>query len=402
MKILMVNKFLYPNGGSETYIFRLGEELTRKGNEVQYFGMEHEGRIVGNHAECYTSDMDFHGGGLKKLLYPFKIIYSFEAKRKIRKVLDDFQPDVVHLNNFNFQLTPSILYAIDGYRKKHKQVRIVFTAHDLQLVCPNHLFRIPSTGENCERCADGKFICCIRGRCIHNSRIKSVLGSLEGYLYRFLNTYRLIDCVICPSSFMERQMKKVPGFAGKTIAMHNFVDAAGKTDSGKKDYVLYFGRYSEEKGIRTLLAACRQLETIPFVFAGSGPLEEEVSLVPNIRNMGFLKGEQLRKVIEEARFCVFPSECYENCPFTVLEAQSFGTPVLGAAIGGVPELIRDGETGMLFESGNSEQLCRKISEMWNDREKLERYAENCRNTRYDTPEQYCEKLLKLYRGQNIS
>ena len=397
MKVLMVNKFLYPNGGSETYIFRLGEELTRLGNEVQYFGMEHEGRIVGNHAGCYTSDMDFHGGGLQKLIYPFKIIYSVEARRKIRRVLEDFHPDVVHLNNFNFQLTPSILYEINRYSRKKKKIRIVFTAHDCQLVCPNHLMRIPATGENCERCIDGKFGNCIRHRCIHNSLLKSILGSVEGYLYRILKTYRLIDCVICPSYFMEKRMEKVPGFQGKTVVMHNFVDAAEIKDCEKKDYVLYFGRYSEEKGIRTLLSACRQMPEIPFIFAGNGPLEKEVNLVPNVKNMGFLRGEQLRKIVEEAKFCVFPSEWYENCPFAVLEAQRYGTPVLGAAIGGIPELIRDGETGTLFESGDLEQLCRKISELWGDQERLKRYTENCRNTLFDTPEQYSEKLLKLYR-----
>ena len=112
MKILMVNKFLYPNGGSETYIFKLGEELQRQGHEVQYFGMEHEGRIVGNHAEAYTSNMDFHTGKLQKLLYPFRIIYSKEAYRKMQMVLNDFEPDVVHLNNINFQLTPSVLSLI--------------------------------------------------------------------------------------------------------------------------------------------------------------------------------------------------------------------------------------------------------------------------------------------------
>ena len=92
MKILMVNKFLYPNGGSETYIFKLGEQLQKKGHEVQYFGMEHAGRIVGNRLECYTSDMNFHAGGVGKLLYPFRIIYSGEAKRKMRRVLEDFRP----------------------------------------------------------------------------------------------------------------------------------------------------------------------------------------------------------------------------------------------------------------------------------------------------------------------
>ncbi len=121
MKILMVNKFLYPNGGSETYIFKLGEYFNGHGHEVQFFGMEHKGRIVGNHAESYTSDLDFHTGKLKKLLYPFKIIYSTEARKKIRKVLWDFRPDAVHLNNFNFQLTPSIIYEIKSYEKKKRK-----------------------------------------------------------------------------------------------------------------------------------------------------------------------------------------------------------------------------------------------------------------------------------------
>ena len=148
MKILMVNKFLYPNGGSETYIFKLGEQLQKEGHEVQYFGMEHEGRIVGNHAECYTSNMDFHTGKLQKLLYPFRIIYSREAKKKITVVLRDFQPDVVHLNNINFQLTPSVIYAVRDYEKKSgRKIKLVFTAHDYQWVCPNHMMRIPSTGE---------------------------------------------------------------------------------------------------------------------------------------------------------------------------------------------------------------------------------------------------------------
>ena len=121
MKILMVNKFLYPNGGSETYIFQLGRELEKMGHEVEYFGMEHKERIVGNRAESYTSNMDFHTSGIRRLLYPFQIIYSIEARKKLRAVLKDFEPDVVHLNNFNFQLTPSIIYEVESFDKKRKK-----------------------------------------------------------------------------------------------------------------------------------------------------------------------------------------------------------------------------------------------------------------------------------------
>ena len=122
MKILMINKFLYPNGGSETYMFGLGQQLEKMGHEVQYFGMEHEGRCVGNRVGAYTSSMDFHGGSrLAKLTYPLKTIYSSEARQKLRLVLDDFRPDVIHLNNFNYQLTPSVLLDADTCRRETPQ-----------------------------------------------------------------------------------------------------------------------------------------------------------------------------------------------------------------------------------------------------------------------------------------
>ena len=151
MKILFINKFLYPNGGSETYIFKLGDYLKSLGHEVEYFGMEHKGRCVGNRVGAYTADMDFHGGSkLSKLFYPLKTINSGEARRKLRLVLDDFQPDVVHLNNFNYQLTPSVIVETRRWEKQTGHpVRIVYTAHDYQLICPNHMLMNPTTGKVC-------------------------------------------------------------------------------------------------------------------------------------------------------------------------------------------------------------------------------------------------------------
>ena len=226
MKVLMVNKFLYPNGGSETYIFKLGEQLQALGHEVQYFGMEHEGRVVGNHAEVYTADMDFHTGGFKKLLYPLHIIYSTEAKRKMRCVLEDFRPDVVHLNNINFQLTPSVIYAVRAYGKKcGKPVKIVYTAHDYQWVCPNHMMRIPATGEICFACRGGDYKQCSKNRCFHNSRVKSILGTTEAQYYAKRKTYGMVDVIVCPSEFMKKQLDTDPLLADKTVMMYNFIDA---------------------------------------------------------------------------------------------------------------------------------------------------------------------------------
>lgn len=403
MKVLIVNKFLYPNGGSETYIFKIGKKLAENGHEVQYFGMEHEGRIVGNRVESYTSSMDFHTGKIGKLLYPFKIIYSLEARRKLRPVLEDFAPDVVHLNNFNFQLTPSILYEIERYEKKSgKQIRIIYTAHDYQLVCPNHLLLRPLEYEPCERCLQKGFQECIRGRCIHGSRIKSILGYMEGTLYKKLHTYRKLDAVICPSRFLRDRLAQYEDLRDKLLVMHNFVDKEDMQEEGDPQketsgrYALYFGRFCQEKGVGTLLQVCCSLPQIPFVFAGSGPMEEEVNAVKNVENRGFVSGEALYRLIAEAAFCVVPSEWYENCPFSVMESQIYGTPVLVSAIGGIPELVKDGETGELFTPGNVDELREKTEKLWKDRERLGRYTENCRSVQFDTTEEYCEKLMEVY------
>lgn len=397
MKILLINKFLHPNGGSETYIFELGKYLLSQGHQVQYFGMEHEGRIVGNEVNSYTTNMDFHQGSkISKLLYPFKTIYSVEARRKLRLVLDNFKPDVCHLNNFNYQLTPSIIVEIDNWRKKNNiNCKILFTAHDYQLVCPNHMCNNPNTNENCEKCLEGSFFNCTKGKCIHGSTLKSFIGTCEASFWKLNGVYKKIDNIICCSEFLKTKMDTNPVFATKTVALHNFIQKSDYPMQSKKDYVLYFGRFSQEKGIKTLIEVCKKLPEINFVFAGTGPLESELSEIPNINNLGFRTGDELKKLIAEARFTIYPSEWYENCPFSVMESQLYGTPVLGADIGGIPELIQDGITGELFESGNAEMLREKIEKLWNNKELTDLYSNNCKNIDFDTVEEYVEKVKRI-------
>ena len=396
MKILMVNKFLYPNGGSETYIFKLGAQLQALGHEVQYFGMEHEGRIVGNRVESYTSNMDFHGGSkLSKLLYPIKTIYSAEARKKIRLVLEDFRPDVCHLNNFNYQLTPSIILEIRKWeRQSGHRCKVLYTAHDYQLVCPNHSCR--NGQENCEKCLGGHFENCAKGKCIHGSFVKSVVGTLEAVFWKWMGVYQQIDTIICPSHFMKSKLDSNPVLAEKTVVMHNFVDPVEPKEVEKKDYVLYFGRYSKEKGIATLVQAAKELPEIPFVFAGSGPLEHLLAGVPNIQNVGFQTGAALEMLIRQAKFTVCPSECYDNCPFSVMESQMYGTPVLGANIGGIPELIKEGQTGELFESGSVLELIQKINRLWSNNQDLPEMKEICVCAPFMRTEEYTEKMIGRY------
>lgn len=400
MKILFINKFLHPNGGSETYIFKLGDYLKKRGHSVEYFGMEHKGRCVRNRVESYTSDMDFHNGGtLSKLTYPIKTVYSEEARKKLRPVLVDFEPNVVHLNNFNYQLTPSIIEEVVQWRKQsgHK-CRIIFTAHDYQLICPNHMLNNPNSGKNCEKCVGGHFIECVKGKCIHGSKVKSVIGAMEAYFWNTKGTYKYIDSMVCCSEFMKKKLDSNPLFARKTVVIHNFIGEPERKKAKKKEYILYFGRFSKEKGIDTLADVCKSLPKINFVFAGTGPLEEKLSSVANIKNVGFKKGQELETLIREALFSIYPSEWYENCPFSVMESQMYGTPVLGADIGGIPELIENGKTGELFESGNKNDLKEKTERLWKDRKKLAEYSKNCSDTKFDTIEKYYDKIIKIYEG----
>lgn len=397
MRVLMVNKFLYLHGGSETYILDIGKQLAKMGHEVQYFGMDDKQRTVGNKVNSYTVNMDFHTGGIQKLLYPFKILYSSEARSKIRVVLENFVPDVVHLNNINFQITPSIIYEVRKWEKKTKHsVKIVYTAHDPQWVCPNHMMMVPSTKELCFKCKGGNYGECTKNRCIHNSLVKSILGTIEGYIYKIFRTYKKVDTIICPSHFMKNTLSNNKDITERLVVLHNYCDTKEISTIEKKEYVLFFGRYSEEKGIDVLINACKQLPEVDFIFAGDGPLKEEVEKIENIKNVGFLSGKELRLMIAQAKFAVIPSIWYENCPFTVIEALKLGTPVIGSNIGGIPELIDEGRTGELFEAGNISQLVDRIWSLWNDDVKCKRYSEECLKKQFDSLEEYCNKLIKIY------
>lgn len=135
---------------------------------------------------------------------------------------------------------------------------------------------------------------------------------------------------------------------------------------------------------------------VDFIFAGKGPLEDLLDGVSNIKNVGFQSGKDLENLIRKAKMSVYPSEWYENCPFSVMESQLYGTPVIGANIGGIPELIKVGKTGLLYNSGDVDQLCDAIHSIWQDDKKAGEMHEACRELSFDNIDQYMEKLLKIY------
>ncbi len=393
MKILMVNKFLYPKGGAETYALKLGEILKKNGHQVQYFGMRDERNTVGNDADALASSMDFQAGIKKNLAAPLRIIYNADARRQIRKVLEDFCPDVVHLNNIQFHLTPSIILETHAYRKRTgRKVNIVYTAHDYQLVCPSHgLF---DTQLNvCEKCLGGSYVHCLKTKCVKNSYGKSLLGMMDAYAWKWLPAYDYVDTIICCSRFLKSKLDTQRRLRGKTVAIHNFTDDKPRYIAEKKGYVLEFGHLSKDKGTLTLLEVSKRMPETRFVFAGYGAAVEEIKKQPNADYVGFVHGEELEMLIRRATVSVCPSECFENCPFSVIESQMYGTPVVGSDMGGIPELIRPGKTGEIFEAGNADDLQEKLRCVLDHQTA---YTENCLQVQFETPESYYQKLMGVY------
>lgn len=398
MKILMINKFLYIKGGAENYTFKLGETLERYGHEVQYFGLYDTKNIVKNNVGSYVIPQYFEKGIFHNLKAPIRIIYSVEARKKIRKVLEDFQPDIVHFNNIQFHLTPSIIIETHQYKKQNnKNLKIIYTAHDYQLICPSHgLF--DNDVKVCERCLGGNYTHCFRTKCIKNSRIKSFIGMIDAYFWKWSKAYSYIDYIICPSKFLKNKLDMQTRFREKTITIHNFIDTVKMQTVDKKRYVVEFGKLCRDKGTNTLLEVCKRMPDVQFIFAGYGPAVKDIKQVSNAEYVGFKTGEELARLVQEAQFSIYPSEWYENCPFSVIESQMYLTPVIGSNMGGIPELIREGETGELFEAGNVDELERKIRKLWDSPEIVKAYSENCKDLYIETSESYYEKIMFMYTG----
>lgn len=392
----MVNKFLYPRGGSESYMLYLGEHLKKLGHEIEYFGMYDENNTVGNSIGKYTQNMDFHSKGLARFLYPFKIIYSREAKKKIMQVIDDFKPDIVHMNNINFQLTPSIIYGI-----KKKGVKLVQTVHDYQMICPNHLLYNFDKNTPCEKCVKGSHINCIKNKCIHNSTVKSILGVIEAKLYSLLKTYKKVDLFVCPSNFLENKLLSAKGYyKGKTKTIHNFIDKEkfSNTDRKEDSYIVFIGRLSKEKGIEYIAKTAKLLGEYTFVIAGSGPDEGMLKDIDNIKLAGFVTGNDLTELMGNAKLLLLPSVCYENCPLSILEAHSMGVPVVTMNSGGMAELVKDGVTGTLVNEPTPECIALKIKETIENEDYYKTIRENCKKERDNilSVESYCDILVGEY------
>jgi glycosyltransferase involved in cell wall biosynthesis len=366
MKILVCNGFYYLRGGSEVCAFELESLLKSKGHEVISFSMEHPHNLPSPYSEYFVSYINYPE--LLEAVNPAnilrateRIIFSRETRDKLTQLIEDTKPDIAHLHNIGHELSLSVFYVLSKER-----IPIVKTVHDFGLLCPNTSFL--SHGEICERCMGGKFYEVVRRRCKRNSLPASILAGLGAYIKNTKKIKSNVDLFVTPSSFLRQKMIEFGYSPEKIIYLPNTINLADfqpSNESGK--YVLYFGRLSYEKGLYTLLKAISHLQNAPLIVAGEGPLGADLidyaqkEKLDNVEFVGYQSGKALHDLIRNAAFVVVPSECYENAPLACIEAMALGRPVIGADIGGIPELVHDGETGMLFKTGNVSDLVDKMS-----------------------------------------
>ena len=395
MRILLVNKFHYLRGGSEKYYFELAQLLKSKGHTVGFFSMKHEENITTGDAEYFVEEIDLNTGSKLKAL---DVIYSQENKRLMTKALEEFKPDIVHINNFQRQLSASIIDAI-----KEKNIPIVMTAHDLNPICPASIMLY--NGEVCDDCITKGYAQCIKKKCVKGSTLKSTLGVMEKKYYDIHKVFRKIDCIISPSEFNKNQLVNGKLKYNEIVALHNFVNESERNDYVLGDYAFYLGRLSKEKGILNLIEAIGDIPDAKLLIAGDGPERERIEayisehkLDGRITLLGYQNQDSIHKYITNSRFVVIPSICNENCPYSVLEAMEIGKPIVASRIGGIPELIADGENGYLYKADDINELKEKLTLLLDDDDKVNRFAQKSRDLyeSYYSPDSYYNELIKIY------
>ena len=367
---------------------------------VYYWGMRHpQNAYLENEKYLLNyTDYDKKNSFRQTLKQSINILYSFEAKSKIMQLIKKDKPDIVHLNNFAHQISPSILDVFSKYK-----IPCVMTMRDYKLVCP--VYSLYVNGRTCEKCKQKKFINCFLNKCSKNSYLKSLINSAEMYLHHsILHIYKKIDIFISPSKFLKNKLSEM-GFKYDVVYVPNFINPEEYDPNYgfSEKAICYIGRLSSEKGLLTLIKSMVGLN-FELKIIGDGPiknmLEDRVKdlKLQNIRFLGFKSGNELKEEIAMSIAVVIPSEWYENNPRSVLEAFALGKPVIGARIGGIPELVMDNFNGLTFEPGNHVDLREKILYLTGNSSKISEMGKNGRRfveENFNSSLHY-DKLIEIY------
>lgn len=404
MKVLQINVFNYRKGGSETVYFNTTETLSSNGIEVVNFALKWKKNFPSPYEVYFPESKETRKGIFRHISNAVNYFYHFEAAKKIERLIEAERPDIAQIHLIWGQITPSILPVL----KKHG-IPIIFTIHDYRIVCPAYTFR-NGKGEVCEKCGNGSNYHCLLNNCTKGNYIFSaMMGVEQSFRNRFFNPAQYADGLIYVSNFAKSIHEKyMPELKNKpNIVLYNVSDHISNTPKviNPERYYLYFGRLSKEKGVSTLIQAFSKIPELHLKIAGTGPEETKMKNLSqklgasNIDFLGYKSGKELENLVKNAYFIIVPSEWYENNPLTIIEGYSSQVPVIGAKIGGIPEIIEDGKTGYIFSHSNIDELlcCIKKAHRLSDT----KYLELCKNThnfalKNFNPLSYPTALIQFY------
>jgi len=404
-RLLAINNYFYRRAGAETVFFeemRLFEEV---GWDVVPFAMRHPDNLPTRWDDYFVEEIEFGRsyGPIEKLRHAASVIYSREAQAKLGKLIATRRPTIAHAHNVYHHLSPAIFPTL-----RRAGIPTLMTVHDLKLACP--AYKMLRDGHVCESCKGGHIHNVLLNRCVKGSAALSGLVLLETMVHRGLGLYRgNVDRFIVPSRFYRDKLMEWGFDERQLVYIPNFVTVSDTEASfSEGDYFLFAGRLAPEKGVATLIRAVARTGH-RLIVAGTGPDEDMLRQLAaevgaNVTFVGHLSGEALQRAIGEARALVLPSEWYENAPMSVLEAYALGRPVIGANIGGIPELIREGETGLTFRSGDAAELAGALDNMasLSAGARAAMGAEGRRWMAADfSPEAHRDRLIDLYLGLGV-
>ncbi|NNC81878.1 MAG: glycosyltransferase family 4 protein [Acidimicrobiales bacterium] len=402
---ISVTSYYYRRGGAEAVMLDQNDLLRERGWAIVPFAMNYEQNLDTDYDEYFVEEIDFASDytPVEKVRKVVKSVYSLEARAAIGRLIDDTNPDIVHAHNVYHHLTPAIFGAA-----QKKGVPTVMTVHDLKIGCPSKLMLAPDGV--CERCKGGKTWNAIGQRCLKDSRALSAVAAFETSLHRLLGSYRKhVDRFIIPSHFHMNKLIDWGLPADKARYLPNAVDLSTlEPNNAVGEGFIFVGRLSEEKGLRTFIEAVAAAG-VAATIVGTGPQEDELRQLAadtgaDVEFAGYQTGDTLFQLIADSRALVLPSECYENAPVVLLEAYGVGRPVLGSNLGGIPELILDGETGLVAEAGNVVSFAAQLTALQEmpaaEITEMGRAGREFAQTTF-TKEQYRDGLLDIYRGLGV-
>jgi glycosyltransferase involved in cell wall biosynthesis len=402
VKILQINKYHFLKGGAERYYFEVSRLLERAGHEVVPLAMRSERDLPTPYRDGFLPEIDYRRrlSLARRVREAAKVVWNPEAHRRVTEIVRRERPDVAHLHNIAHQLSGSVVAALD-----EAGIPAVQTLHDYKLVCP--AYRRFRDGKPCDSCLRNRYWEAVRHRCVLGSRPASLVAAIETALYTAVGLYEKgIAFYHAPSLFMKRTMERWGIDRDRIVHFPYTIDLSAYTPDERDDgSFLYLGRLSHEKGLGVLLDAAARVPDAPIRIAGEGPergaLEREAAAraLRNVRFLGYVEGGALAELLGSCRALLLPSEYDDNSPLVIYEAFALGKPVIGAERGGIPELVRPGETGLLFPSSDGAALAGAIRALLADAPLARRLGRAARALMKEElgPEAHMERLLGLYR-----